>query len=134
MVGQHNGAHYFTIGQRKGLNIGGKAEGMFVLKTDTGTNTIYVGMGEDHPGLWRKGLFIPQQDVHWVRPDLQMNPGESKSFLLRIRYRQALKKATLHQTEEGIYIVFDQPAKAEAPGQFAVWYHENELIGSGVIS
>lgn len=133
-AGEHNGAHYFTIGQRKGLNIGGKAEGMFVLATDTKTNTIYVGMGEDHPGLLRKGLFIPEKDIHWIRQDLEMKTGETREYLVRIRYRQALVKASLQRKSEGIYIVFDKPAKAIAAGQFAAWYSGDELIGSGVIA
>ncbi len=133
-AGEHNGAHYFTIGQRKGLNIGGKAEGMFVLATDTKTNTIYVGMGEDHPGLLRKGLFIPEKDIHWIRQDLEMKTGESREYMVRIRYRQALVKASLFRKAEGIYIVFDKPAKAIAAGQFAAWYTGEELIGSGVIA
>jgi tRNA-uridine 2-sulfurtransferase len=132
-AGEHNGAHYFTIGQRKGLNIGGKAEGMFVLATDTETNTIYVGMGEDHPGLMRKGLFIPEADIHWIRPDLSLKNGETSDFMVRIRYRQALVKASLHKQETGMYIVFEQPVKAVAPGQFAAWYANDELLGSGVI-
>jgi len=132
-VGEHSGAHYFTVGQRKGLNVGGKAEGLFVLATDTQTNTIYVGMGDKHKGLLRNGLFIPSKDVHWIREDLQLHMHEDKSYLVRIRYRQALVKATLHREEEGIYILFEQAVKAVAPGQFAAWYDGEELIGSGVI-
>lgn len=134
VTGQHNGAHYFTIGQRKGLNIGGKAEGMFVLGTDTVSNILYVGMGEQHPGLYRSGLFIPSKDLHWVREDLKMNTGETRSYLARIRYRQALSKVELHRKEEGLYITFETPAKAVAAGQFAAWYDGEELVGSGVIS
>ncbi len=134
VTGQHNGAHYFTIGQRKGLNIGGKAEGMFVLGTDTVNNILYVGMGEQHPGLYRSGLFIPSKDIHWVREDLKMNTGETRSYLARIRYRQALSKVELHRKEEGLYITFETPAKAVAAGQFAAWYDGEELLGSGVIS
>lgn len=133
-VGEHHGAHYYTIGQRKGLNVGGKAEGLFVLQTDTQSNTVYVGMGEDHPGLWRKGLFIPSSDIHWVREDMAMQIGDSSAYDVRIRYRQALVKATLNSRERGIYIIFDEPIKAIAPGQFAAWYQGEELIGSGVIS
>ena len=133
-VGEHSGAHYFTIGQRKGLNVGGKAEGMFVIATDTITNTIYVGMGDQHPGLLRNGLFVPQADVHWIREDLQLAIGEEKDFLLRIRYRQTLANGRLYQREEGIYILFEHPTKAIAAGQFAAWYLEDELVGSGVIS
>ena len=133
-VGEHSGAHYFTIGQRKGLNVGGKAEGMFVIATDTITNTIYVGMGDQHPGLLRNGLFVPQADVHWIREDLQLAIGEEKDFLLRIRYRQTLANGRLYQRKEGIYILFEHPTKAIAAGQFAAWYLEDELVGSGVIS
>lgn len=133
-VGEHSGAHYFTIGQRKGLNVGGKAEGMFVIATDTITNTIYVGMGDQHPGLLRNGLFVPQADVHWIREDLKLEIGTEKDFLLRIRYRQALANGRLYQREEGIYILFENPTKAIAAGQFAAWYLEDELVGSGVIS
>jgi tRNA-specific 2-thiouridylase len=134
IVGEHSGAHYFTIGQRKGLNVGGKAEGMFVIATDTLTNTIYVGMGDQHPGLLRNGLFVPQADVHWIREDLKLEIGTEKDFLLRIRYRQALANGRLYQREEGIYILFENPTKAIAAGQFAAWYLEDELVGSGVIS
>jgi len=134
IVGEHSGAHYFTIGQRKGLNVGGKAEGMFVIATDTITNTIYVGMGDQHPGLLRNGLFVPQADVHWIREDLKLEIGTEKDFLLRIRYRQALANGRLYQREDGIYILFENPTKAIAAGQFAAWYLEDELVGSGVIS
>jgi tRNA-specific 2-thiouridylase len=133
-VGEHSGAHYFTIGQRKGLNVGGKAEGMFVIATDTITNTIYVGMGDQHPGLLRNGLFVPQADAHWIREDLKLKIGTEKDFLLRIRYRQALANGRLYQREEGIYILFENPTKAIAAGQFAAWYLADELMGSGVIS
>lgn len=133
-VGEHNGAHYFTVGQRRGLNVGGKAEGMFVLATDTVNNIIYVGMGEHHPGLQRKGLFIPKSDIHWIRKDKTLHDGESAKYSVRIRYRQALVEAELQQKEEGLYLVFDQLVKAVAAGQFAAWYESDELIGSGVIS
>jgi tRNA-specific 2-thiouridylase len=132
-VGEHNGAHYYTIGQRKGLNVGGKAEGVYVIATDTNTNTIYIGMGDTHPGLLRKGLFIPSQDVHWIREDLKIKNDNQVDYLVRIRYRQALIKATLYAKTEGIYIVFEHPVKAVAAGQFAAWYDGEELIGSGVI-
>lgn len=133
-VGEHSGAHYFTVGQRKGLNIGGTPEPLFIIETDTENNLIYTGQGENHPGLYRKGLFIKTDDIHWVRPDMKLEPGMEKVYDIRIRYRQPLEKATLHMTEEGLYIIFDQPQKAVAAGQFAVWYHGEELIGSGVIN
>lgn len=134
VVGSHKGAHYYTIGQRKGLGIGGTVEPLFVLATDTENNVIYTGQGEHHPGLYRKALFIPQTDVHWVRPDLALTAGNKQDFDVRIRYRQALQKATIHQTEKGIYIEFEEPQRGITPGQFAAWYLDNELIGSGVIA
>jgi tRNA-specific 2-thiouridylase len=132
-VGQHRGAHYFTVGQRKGLAVGGTPEPLFVLGTDTDKNIIYTGQGSDHPGLWRRGLFIRTDEVHWVREDLALELGESREFDVRIRYRQPLRKATLHATEEGVYLVFDEKQSAITPGQFAAWYSGDELIGSGVI-
>lgn len=134
IVGKHQGAHYYTIGQRKGLNIGGFEKPLFVIGTDTDANIIYTGMGEDHPGLHRKGLFITPAEEHWVRDDLRLGVGESQEFLLRIRYRQPLTKATLYKEAEGLYIIFDEPQKSIAPGQFAAWYLQDELVGSGVIS
>lgn len=134
VIGEHNGAHYYTIGQRKGLNIGGKPKPMFIIGTDTDKNVIYMGMGEDHPGLHRKGLFIPAADEHWVRPDLALKNGEQRNYMARIRYRQKLEPCTLHKRENGLYIIFETPQKAITPGQFAAWYEGEELIGSGVIS
>ncbi|MEO1451896.1 MAG: tRNA methyl transferase PRC-barrel domain-containing protein, partial [Bacteroidota bacterium] len=134
VVGTHHGAHYFTIGQRRGLHVGGKPEPLFVIGTDTDKNIVYVGMGDKHPGLYRDGLFIPKADVHWVRPDLALEAGESTPTMARIRYRQPLQAATLHQTEAGLYVLFATPQRGITPGQFAAWYQENELIGSGVIA
>jgi tRNA-specific 2-thiouridylase len=133
-VGTHNGAHYFTIGQRKGLNVGGTPEPLFVIAVDTEENIVYTGQGSEHPGLYRPALFIQQAEVHWVRNDLKLNASQSEDYLVRIRYRQPLEKATLFQREEGLYIVFDRPQKSIAKGQFAAWYRDDELIGSGVIS
>jgi len=131
--GSHNGAHFYTIGQRKGLNIGGKAEPMFVIATDTIENNLYVGMGHDHPGLNRWGLFIPASDIHWVRPDLALQPGENRSMLVRIRYRQPLQQALLLMKPNGLYIMFDKKQRGITPDQFAAWYANDELVGSGVI-
>lgn len=133
VVGEHNGAHYYTIGQRRGLNIGGFEKPLFVIGTDTEKNIIYTGMGEDHPGLYRKGLFISLSDEHWVREDLKLAEGESKKFMARIRYRQTLEPCMLHQKENGLYIIFDVAQRGITPGQFAAWYEGDELIGSGVI-
>ena len=133
VVAQHNGAHYFTIGQRKGLAVGGTKEALYVIATDTKTNHIYTGQGDSHPGLLRPGLFIDQSELHWIREDLEMNIGEEKRFLVRIRYRQPLVGATLYRQNEGMYILFDEDERGVAAGQFAAWYEGDELIGSGVI-
>ncbi len=131
--GTHNGAHYYTIGQRKGLNIGGKAEPMFVIATDTVENNLYVGMGHGHPGLNRWGLFIPAEDIHWVRQDMEMRSDESCRMLVRIRYRQPLQQAVLYRKPEGLYIIFEKKQRGITPGQFAAWYGGEELLGSGII-
>lgn len=133
VVAKHQGAHFYTIGQRKGLNVGGTVEPLYVIATDVNENIIYVGEGNTHPGLFRKGLFIRNSDLHWVRPDLALQTGESLDVNVRIRYRQPLQKATLHRVDEGLYIIFEIPQSAITQGQFAAWYLENELIGSGVI-
>ncbi|MCB0495343.1 MAG: tRNA 2-thiouridine(34) synthase MnmA [Cyclobacteriaceae bacterium] len=133
LKGEHMGAHYFTIGQRKGLNIGGTPKPLFVIETDTKENVIYTGQGENHPGLLRNGLYVKTKDIHWVRLDLTLEAGDSKRYLARIRYRQPLEWATLYMEEDGLYVIFDAPQKAIAKGQFVAWYHEEELIGSGVI-
>jgi len=130
-VGTHDGAHFFTVGQRKGLAVGGTKGPLFVLGTDIKENIIYVGEGKTHPGLYRSALWIARADVHWVRPDLI--PHEPIHVWARIRYRQPLSKATLHPSSTGLYMVFEQPKSAIAPGQFAAWYLKDELIGSGVI-
>jgi len=133
-VGNHSGAHYFTIGQRKGINIGGKLEPLFVIDTDTVSNTIYVGQGTNHPGLFRPGLKVLNTDVHWVRNDLKLENGCSLKVLSRIRYRQKLEKAVIHQREEGLFVVFEKEQRGIAAGQFIAWYVKDELLGSGVIS
>ena len=132
--GRHRGAHYYTVGQRKGLNIGGSPLPLFVLGVNTQYNAIYVGQGDDHPGLYRKALFITAAEEHWVRPDLSMQPGETAQYSARIRYRQPLVPVTLHKVEEGLYMEFETPEKAITPGQFAAWYDGEELIGSGIIA
>ncbi|GIR11497.1 MAG: hypothetical protein CM15mP23_00720 [Cryomorphaceae bacterium] len=133
-VGEHNGAHYFTIGQRKGINVGGKVEPLFVIDTDTKTNTIYVGQGTNHKGLFRPALKVSNTDVHWVRDDLRLNIGETLHVKSRIRYRQPLEQATLYQKEDGMYIIFEHDQRGIAPGQFVAWYSDDELLGSGIIS
>jgi tRNA-specific 2-thiouridylase len=132
-AGAHNGAHFFTVGQRKGLNLGGYKEPLFVLSTDTESNIVYVGEGQSHIGLHRKGLFIRAAEVHWIRPDLAMGPGEIRDYLVRIRYRQPLQHARIFARKEGYYIIFDKQQRGITPGQFAAWYSGDELLGSGVI-
>ena len=134
VVGHHQGAHYFTKGQRKGLAVGGTPEPLFVIDTDVNTNIIYTGQGKDHPGLYRKALFVANDEVHWVRNDLTLAVDQTMDVKARIRYRQELQDATLHQTEHGLYITFINAQSAITEGQFVAWYLEDELIGSGVIS
>ncbi len=134
IVGQHQGAHYFTIGQRKGLAVGGTKEPLYVLGTDTQKNIIYTGEGNRHPGLYRKALKIPTPDGHWIRTDMMIKIGETLEVEVRIRYRQPLQKAILYRFEHNYYIEFEQAQSAITPGQFAAWYIGEELIGSGVIA
>ncbi len=132
-VGKHRGAHFFTIGQRKGLGVGGYTEPLFVIASDVECNVLYVGMGQKHPGLYRRALRILPEEMHWIRPDCTLHSGDSSRFSMRIRYRQPLQGGVLHVTEEGGYIVFDRPQRGITSGQFAAWYDGEELIGSGVI-
>ncbi len=133
-IGTHNGAHFYTIGQRKGLGIGGRKESLFIIGTDVATNTIYVGEGENHPGLYRRALYIEQSEVHWIEPTERLVAGQSRRLLVRIRYRQPLQQATLYMKEDGLYIHFDTPQRSIAAGQFAAWYDGERVVGSGVIS
>ncbi len=134
VVGKHQGAHFFTIGQRKGLNVGGTKEPLFIIATNVDTNTIYTGLGSEHPGLFKKSLFVQKSEVHWIREDLAIANGTTMEVMARIRYRQALQKATLHQFESGMYVEFFEPQSAITEGQFVAWYSNEELVGSGVIS
>lgn len=131
--GVHQGAHYFTEGQRKGLGIGGTIDPLFVIGTDTTKNVVYVGQGTTHKGLYRKGLKVKSEEVHWIRTDLKLEVGQKRSYMGRIRYRQALVGLTLHQEEDYLYVSFSEPQRGIAAGQFVAWYENNELIGSGVI-
>lgn len=133
VIGNHNGAHFFTIGQRKGMNVGGHKEALFVVATDVEKNIVYTGEGQEHPGLNRKGLFIRNDEIHWIREDLKMIPGENRSYKVRIRYRQPLQYARLFLRENGLYIIFRELQRGIAPGQFAAWYEGDEVMGSGVI-
>lgn len=134
VIGKHQGAHYFTVGQSKGLGIGGHAESCFLISRDIDKNIVFVGEGRNFPGLFRSALIIENSEVHWVREDLRLQSGESMKVKARIRYRQPLEEATLYQFEEGLYIEFENPQSAIAEGQFAAWYDGEELLGSGVIS
>ena len=133
MIGYHNGAHFFTIGQRKGLQVGGFKKPLFVIEKDIKKNIIYVGEGKNHPGLYRQGLLIRNDDINWVRPDLKISSNSSQKISARIRYRQPLKPAQIFKRKEGLYLIFDKKQKAISSGQFAAWYIGKELIGSGVI-
>lgn len=135
VVGQHQGAHFFTVGQRRGLNVGGKAEPLFVLAKDVIDNVLYVGQGEDHPGLLRRSLRIHMDELHWIREDLTLEEGAlSEDFEFRFRYRQPLQKGTLKREGNHAIILFQEPQSGIAAGQFAAWYQNDECIGSGVIS
>jgi len=135
VAGLHQGAQFYTIGQRHGLNIGGHKNPLFVIATDVENNLIFVGEGQDHPGLYRSALRVEPRDIHWIRPEMAMTEGEERDYLVRIRYRQPLQQARLFRREDGLYIVFEKPQRGVTAGQFAAWYDsEGELLGSGVIN
>ena len=134
VVGKHQGAHYYTVGQRKGLAVGGTPEPLFVIDTDVKTNIIYTGQGKSHPGLYRKALFVKKDEVHWVREDMKLAEGQEMKVKARIRYRQPLEEATLFITDQGLYVEFKNHQSAITEGQFVAWYLDEELVGSGVIS
>ena len=134
VIGKHQGAQFYTIGQSKGLGIGGHKESCFLISRDVEQNLVFVGEGKDFPGLYRKALRINNDEVHWIREDLRLKNGESMEVMARIRYRQPLEKAILYQFEEGFFIEFENPQSAIAEGQFAAWYYGDDLLGSGVIS
>ncbi|MDP5081308.1 MAG: tRNA 2-thiouridine(34) synthase MnmA [Winogradskyella sp.] len=134
IVGQHQGAHYFTKGQRKGLGVGGTIEPLFVIETDVNDNIIYTGQGKNHPGLFRNVLFVANEELHWVREDLALAEEETMPIMAKIRYRQPLEKATLYKVASGLYVEFENKQSAITEGQFVAWYLKDELLGSGVIS
>lgn len=134
IVGKHQGAHYFTKGQRKGLAVGGTVEPLFVIDTDVKGNIIYTGEGKEHKGLYRSTLFVKNQEIHWIREDLTLKDGESLNVKARIRYRQALENAILFKVNKGLYVEFENDQSAITEGQFVAWYEDDELLGSGVIS
>ncbi|HLV40530.1 tRNA 2-thiouridine(34) synthase MnmA [Xanthomarina sp.] len=134
VVGKHQGAHYFTKGQRKGLAVGGTVEPLFVIETNVDDNIIYTGQGKQHPGLYKTVLFVSNEELHWIREDLKLQLDETMEVMARIRYRQPLEKATLYQVDSGMYVEFEEPQMAMTEGQFVAWYLGDELVGSGVIS
>ena len=134
IVGTHNGAHFFTIGQRKGLAVGGTPEPLFVIDTDVVENVVYVGQGKSHPGLFRNALKVNLDDIHWVRQDLSNIQEKKMEVMARIRYRQILQKATLFFHTDALYVLFNEPQSAITSGQFVAWYKDSELLGSGVIA
>ncbi|MCH7524969.1 MAG: tRNA 2-thiouridine(34) synthase MnmA [Bacteroidetes bacterium] len=134
IVGKHQGAHYFTKGQRKGLAVGGTVEPLFVIETNVDENVIYTGQGKSHPGLYKSVLFVTNEELHWIREDLALEIDQTLDVLARIRYRQPLQKATLHKVSSGLYVAFEKPQSAITEGQFVAWYLDDELVGSGVIS
>ena len=133
-IGTHQGAHFYTIGQRKGLGIGGRKESLFIIGTDVKENVVYVGEGDSHPGLHRKALHIKPEDVHWIDAAEAMKEGDRRRYMVRIRYRQPLQEAELICDNEGLYILFDEPQRGITAGQFAAWYSGDILVGSGVIN
>jgi tRNA-specific 2-thiouridylase len=134
VLGTHDGAHFFTKGQRKGLAIGGTKEPLFVIDTDVENNILYTGQGKTHPGLHKKGLWVTNDEVHWIRQDLELKEGDTMEVMARIRYRQPLEKAKLYKMKDELYVIFEDEQTAISEGQFVAWYHEDELLGSGVIA
>ncbi len=134
VVGEHQGAHFYTNGQRKGLQVGGKPLPLFVVATDVVSNIVYTGQGQNHPALNRKGLFVKNTEIHWIREDLTMKINENRTYQARIRYRQPLVQAHLYRREQGLFVVFEEFQQGIAAGQFVAWYDGDELIGSGVIN
>jgi len=134
VVGEHNGAHFYTIGQRRGLGVGGKLEPLFIVETDVKNNMVYTAQGENHPALLRRGLFVKNDEIHWVRSDMELQDGQEATYMVRIRYRQPLFECRLVKTQEALFCLFKEPQRSVAKGQFIAWYQDNELIGSGIIS
>ncbi|MFR9620751.1 MAG: tRNA 2-thiouridine(34) synthase MnmA [Rikenellaceae bacterium] len=133
-IGTHNGAYFYTIGQRKGLGIGGRKESLYIIGTDVEANVIYVGEGDSHPGLLRRALLILPHELHWVNPERALMEGVSERFLIRIRYRQPLQGGELRVAANGFYVLFDEPQRSIAAGQFVAFYDGDELVASGVIN
>lgn len=119
VVGKHDGAQFFTLGQRKGLRVGGHEQPLFVIETDVARNIVYVGEGEGHKGLYRSVMKLDLPEVHYIRPCYELHDGDVRRVRVRIRYRQPLQGAALIMRPSGLFVVFDEPQRSITPGQFA---------------
>lgn len=119
VVGKHDGAQFFTLGQRKGLRVGGHEQPLFVIETDVARNIVYVGEGEEHKGLYRSVMKLDLPEVHYIRPCYELHDGDVRRVRVRIRYRQPLQGAVLIMRPSGLFVVFDEPQRSITPGQFA---------------
>ena len=126
VVGKHDGAQFFTLGQRKGLRVGGHEQPLFVIETDVARNIVYVGEGEEHKGLYRSVMKLDLPDVHYIRPCYELHDGDVRRVRVRIRYRQPLQGAALIMRPSGLFVVFDEPQRSITPGQFAAVYLSEE--------
>ena len=133
IIGKHDGAHYYTIGQRKGLAIGGYKEPLFVISTNTQTNEIFVGEGKNHPGLSKKALKVKFSEVNWVNDDYNFENIRDLNLKARIRYRQKLQKISVYKHLDYLYVEFEDFQTAITKGQFLAIYDNSQLIASGVI-
>ena len=133
IIGKHNGAYYYTIGQRKGLAIGGYKDPLFVISTNTQTNEIFVGEGKNHPGLIKKALKVKYSDVNWVNDDYNFENLAVLKLKARIRYRQKLQKISVYKHLDYLYVEFEDFQSAVTKGQFLAIYDNSQLIASGVI-
>lgn len=134
IIGTHEGFQFYTIGQRKGLGVGGHRSPLFIIETDPVENIVYVGEGHTHKGLSRSCLRIAPEEIHHVRENTLPPLGGIGRYDVRIRYRQPLQKAWILPRESGLYVVFEAPQRGITPGQFAAIYNDGEVVASGPIS
>ncbi|MFC4656644.1 tRNA 2-thiouridine(34) synthase MnmA [Rheinheimera marina] len=132
-IGQHEGLMYHTLGQRKGLLIGGQKDGgdepWYVVGKDLINNRLIVAQGHDHPALQSKGLVANQ--LHWVD---RTGPAAPLRCTVKTRYRQTDIPCSLTPMPDGtVVVVFDEPQKAVTPGQSAVFYADEVCLGGGII-
>lgn len=130
-VGEHDGLMYYTIGQRKGLRIGGNGIGepWFVVSKDVTHNYLYVVQGSEHPALYSSGAII--NELQWISG---VAPDESFLCTVKLRYRQPDQKALVKMNDpNSCKIIFEDRQRAVSPGQFAVFYHGDVCLGGGVI-